>query len=194
MPKISGLIPAQTIADDDELPIRDISAQSTRRMTLAAFRQWLQSLAAWIGSSMIDWSNMPPIRSDIGYMSRGNVVLDFAGIADNNWRYFRNDANTADMSMTINTSGADLYIEVSTVIWSNSNAYKNVRVVLDGSAVGDILPMSYLSSGVAPGALTTKLTGIAAGEHTIKLQWQREGGVSTQVSYRNVIVKAYELL
>lgn len=81
MPKISGLIPVQNIASDDELPIRDVSAQSTRRMTLAAFKAWLQSLTGWITSTMIGAAQVKFSNLDGATMPIVHVYSDTASYA-----------------------------------------------------------------------------------------------------------------
>lgn len=53
MPKISAL-PNQTTPDGaDELPVNDVSATTTKKMTLTVFKEWLQSLTSWITTAMI---------------------------------------------------------------------------------------------------------------------------------------------
>lgn len=53
MPKISAL-PNQTAPDGaDELPTNDVSATTTKKMTLTILKQWFQSIAGWITTAMV---------------------------------------------------------------------------------------------------------------------------------------------
>lgn len=55
MSKISGLPVMTTPADDDELPINDVSGPTTKKMLLSKLKEYLQSLLAWISPGM--WTN-----------------------------------------------------------------------------------------------------------------------------------------
>lgn len=54
MPKISALPPMTTAAADDEAPIVDTSASSTKKWTLTLLKTYLQSLTEWISAGMIE--------------------------------------------------------------------------------------------------------------------------------------------
>lgn len=53
MPKISALPPMTSADADDEAPIVDDSASSTKKFTLTVLKEWLQSLSGWISGAMI---------------------------------------------------------------------------------------------------------------------------------------------
>lgn len=59
MPKISALPPMTNADGDDEAPIVDDSASSTKKFTLTLLKTWLQSLVRWIAYSNIDISTFP---------------------------------------------------------------------------------------------------------------------------------------
>lgn len=52
MPKISALPPMTSADGDDEAPIVDDSASSTKRFTLTVLKEWLQSLTSWVTPAM----------------------------------------------------------------------------------------------------------------------------------------------
>lgn len=53
MPKISALPPMTTAAADDEAPIVDTSATTTKKWTLTLLLTYLQGLTEWISAAMI---------------------------------------------------------------------------------------------------------------------------------------------
>lgn len=60
MPKISAL-PSMTAPDGaDPAPIVDDSVGSTKKITLTAMKEWLQSLAGWISTAMIASAAVTP--------------------------------------------------------------------------------------------------------------------------------------
>ena len=53
MPKYGGLEEITTIADADELAIKDVSVPKTKRISLAALRAYYQTIAGWITTAML---------------------------------------------------------------------------------------------------------------------------------------------
>lgn len=53
MPKISALPPMTAADGDDEAPIVDDSATTTKKFTLTVLKEWLQALTSWITTAMI---------------------------------------------------------------------------------------------------------------------------------------------
>lgn len=53
MPKISALEAMISIDDADQLPINDVSAVTTKRLSLAGLVLWLQSKIGWITTAML---------------------------------------------------------------------------------------------------------------------------------------------
>lgn len=64
MPKIPSLPPISTLADDDEFPIEDTSASTTKRSTLTKLKEYLQGLSGWITYAMIATSTLRSDRRD----------------------------------------------------------------------------------------------------------------------------------
>lgn len=52
MPKIPSLPALTTAADADEIPIEDVSASTTKKMTLTKLKEYLQALTSWVTPSM----------------------------------------------------------------------------------------------------------------------------------------------
>lgn len=65
MPKIPALPPMTTADALDEIPIEDVSASTTKYITLTKLKEWFQSLAAWITPSMIDYTTLVPGNADV---------------------------------------------------------------------------------------------------------------------------------
>lgn len=53
MPKIPALPPMTSVDTADELPIEDVSAGTTKYITLTKLKEWFQSLTAWITYAMV---------------------------------------------------------------------------------------------------------------------------------------------
>lgn len=62
MPKISGLPPIASPDGDDEMPIVDDSATTTKKFTLTQLKTWLQSLVEWITTAMITDEAVTPAK------------------------------------------------------------------------------------------------------------------------------------
>lgn len=60
--KISAL-PNLTTADAaDQLPIQDVSASTTKKMTLTVLKEWFQTLVGWISTAMLADSSVTPVK------------------------------------------------------------------------------------------------------------------------------------
>lgn len=59
MPKISALPPMVTADGDDEAPIVDDSATTTKKFTLTLLKDWLNSVKGWLSATAINWLNAP---------------------------------------------------------------------------------------------------------------------------------------
>lgn len=53
MPKIPALPPMTSVDTADEIPIEDVSAGTTKYITLTKLKEWFQSLTGWITAAMI---------------------------------------------------------------------------------------------------------------------------------------------
>jgi hypothetical protein len=53
MPKIPSLPPMTSPDTADELPIEDVSASTTKYITLTKLKEWFQSLSGWISTAML---------------------------------------------------------------------------------------------------------------------------------------------
>lgn len=66
MPKISALPPMTTPSDDDEVPVVDDSAATTKKFTLTLLKTYLQALVGWISTAMLaDASSTAVKRSQV---------------------------------------------------------------------------------------------------------------------------------
>lgn len=66
MPKIPALPPMTSVDTADELPIEDVSAGTTKYITLTKLKEWFQSLAGWITTAMIADANITPPKISSG--------------------------------------------------------------------------------------------------------------------------------
>lgn len=78
MPKISALPPMVTAADDDEAPIVDKSASSTKKWTLTLLKTYLQSLISWITSAMVaDGFAVQMLRATYNAVQTGTTIVPY---------------------------------------------------------------------------------------------------------------------
>lgn len=86
MPKISAL-PNQTAPDGaDELPMNDVSATTTKKMTLTIFKQWFQAITDFVKSTMIDWSTMTGWQTETATCTYASATT-FTVAGDQRTRY-----------------------------------------------------------------------------------------------------------
>lgn len=131
-----------------------------------------------------------------GLAIRTNINKTHASATAGTWYYIRNDADTANLSVEVQSTGGQLIVEVVVVAWSNANQYKRIRLLSNGSTTGvtpDNFPVSYLSSGVAPGLAVFTLSP-AAGTYTFTVQLQIESGATATLDYRSCSIKVTEVI
>lgn len=58
MPKIPALPPITAPDAADLLPIEDVSANTTKSITLTKLKEWFQALTTFVTSTMVDWATM----------------------------------------------------------------------------------------------------------------------------------------
>lgn len=94
--KISALPPQTTPDGADQLPTNDVSATTTKKMTLTVLKEWFQSLVGWIttamiGDAQVTWSKIdfttvqaaqqawqtPTLQN--GWVNYQNPVTNFPG-------------------------------------------------------------------------------------------------------------------
>lgn len=106
MPKISALPPMTTADGDDEAPIVDDSASSTKKFTLTKLKEWLQSLSAWLTYSNINLTTWIAFRAYNGStqsLTGGAAAVD---LQCNTEVYDQgNNYNTANYTFTAPVTG-----------------------------------------------------------------------------------------
>lgn len=72
MPKIPALPPMTSPADADEVPIEDVSASTTKYLTLVKLKEWFQGLTSWITTAMItdEAVTSEKITSTVAFLAR----------------------------------------------------------------------------------------------------------------------------
>lgn len=87
MPKISALPPYTSPEPDDELPIVDSTAETTKKITLNTVKNWLQSLVGWITTDMLGNSSVTANKQDVSTGARTVVKETTAGSWSNSTSY-----------------------------------------------------------------------------------------------------------
>lgn len=122
MPKISALPPMTAAAADDEAPIVDDSASSTKKFTLTVLKEWLQSLTGWITTAMLANSSVtaaklatPPARY-VALASPIEVVN--TDPANTNW-------NSVDLTASTSASAyaAEIHVHVLSATTAGRSAF-----------------------------------------------------------------------
>lgn len=89
-------------------------------------------------------------------------------------------ATLAEMSVTVTTTGGNLLINFA----GNFNVLRNddarLQVFVDGTALGPEYTLTNANNdiGIFMAAINELKTGLAAGSHTVTLQWRRVGGTA----------------
>jgi len=156
MPKISALPPMTTAADDDEAPIVDTSATTTKKWTLTLLKTYLQALVGWITTAMLGDDQVTPAKSalfnyqtdnsnSIASVSNGDIKIQagWAQAVGNNTQSFSTGVTFPTAFTTV----------LGVVIQLNS-----VKATTAASSIGD-LNAPYNTGGttfaVSAGDITT---------------------------------------
>lgn len=119
MPKISALPPMTTADGDDEAPIVDDSASTTKKFTLTVLKEWLQSLAGWISTAML--ANDSVTATKIDWASTGAD----AGIW---WEELgRTTLSSAGDTISVQNLGARKYLKIIADIPNSGNITVDLR-------------------------------------------------------------------
>lgn len=75
MPKIPALPPMTSVDTADELPIEDVSANTTKYITLTKLKEWFQSLVGWITTAMIGDSQVTAAKLSTSALLLGRSIV-----------------------------------------------------------------------------------------------------------------------
>ena len=143
------------------------------------------------------WSNEPLVASDLNTHLRDNMEAlkdppSAQNIADEASQYTTTSASFVDIDATegkfqhtIETNGGDVMIWAMLSLEHNQTSQIWFEVDVDGSPLGGddgIHTIACHTAGKRAGVWATILvfaTGLAAGEHTFKLQWKTNSGTVT---------------
>lgn len=92
------------------------------------------------------------------------------------------DVDGTDLSLSITTTGGDVYVGFHGNLASGANTY--LDVTMDGTAIGgdDGIVAIQGAGSTAPGrpiGFVRLVTGVSAGAHTFNLRWKVASGTST---------------
>ena len=88
------------------------------------------------------------------------------------------DVDATDLALTINTHGGDVLVGITASTFNESTSIVYFDVDLDGARVGGddgLVERQFTGVGIAPLGFIHRITGLAAGSHTVKLQWKVAG-------------------
>ena len=133
-----------TTADgDDEAPIVDDSASSTKKFTLTLLKDWLNSVKAWLAATAINWANAPV--GNLNYVESGCVW------SGDNYGVNRNASMTSGV---VYIGGKRL--TVSAVVARTFTASKDTYVDFadNGDGTASIIYTEVTNNAASPSSLT----------------------------------------
>jgi hypothetical protein len=134
------------------------------------------------------WSSEPLTSSDLNTHLRDNLEALKDPPGDN---YILNqgsdysttstswvDVDSTNLSFTLTTNGGDLMVHIHLPVTGTGIAFFDLD--LDGSRVGgDDGIARNAAGGISIVSFTRLISGLAAGTHTVKLQWRMASGTGT---------------
>lgn len=139
-------------------------------------------------------SNTSGLMRQLGFGARDNVDKSLGTVTASAWYTVRNSADSADLSVSFTNTQSTFYVEVVIVTWGGADGYRNIQLLIDGSAATSTPaagPANFLLDGVAPGMTVFQVTA-TPGAHAAKVQVQST--TATTTNYRNCSIKIYEVL
>lgn len=153
--KISALPPQTTPDGADELPSNDVSATTTKKITLTVLKEWFQSLVGWITTAMIGDTQVTSSKIDFttfrtnfnGEITRNTTNISAIGTA----QLDRIGAILyGTLAMTANASIGDSTLTLATLDLADMGISSIAAQYLTGYSDGgnSIVMISISSSGV----------------------------------------------
>lgn len=181
MPKISALPPMTSADGDDEAPIVDDSATTTKKFTLTLLKEWLQSLVGWITTAMVGDKQITAAKIDLSTL----------GIADSivNTQQSTSSTSYTDLSttqsVTVNVQSTKALVFIGCMGSNNTNAataWISVAVsgastiaASDNNGAGQL--MNPTTSGLLVGITKSMLiTGLTPGSNTFTMKFRVTAG------------------
>lgn len=181
MRKISALPPMTSADGDDEAPIVDDSATTTKKFTLTLLKEWLQSLVGWITTAMVGDKQITAAKIDLSTL----------GIADSivNTQQSTSSTSYTDLSttqsVTVNVQSTKALVFIGCMGSNNTNAataWISVAVsgastiaASDNNGAGQL--MNPTTSGLLVGITKSMLiTGLTPGSNTFTMKFRVTAG------------------
>lgn len=100
------------------------------------------------------------------------------------------DIDATNMALTITTTGGDIDVSLAAhVSHSAANGVIALDLLLDGASKGpgssSLLFQAYGNGANGNASFCWRITGVAAGEHTVKIQWKTNAGTVTMYASAN---------
>lgn len=182
MPRIPSLPALTTAATDDELPIEDVSASTTKKMTLTKLKEWLQSLTSWITTAMLNNGLITPDKLGLGaatatVATSQTTTSSSPGI----------DLATPGPSVTVTVGANGQVLLLMTSNYSNNTLGEGGNFYYIASGANTIAATAFMNTERQNGASRTQqiagialVTGLSPGSTTFKLAYgANTGGTST---------------
>lgn len=151
-----------------------------------------QAIPSWANGDVIDEDDMGIIKGDLEYLLTPNAELytNFDGSTQYTttstvWA----DVDSTNMRHTIVTNGGDVFVEVGGWgVWSTATYEVCIDIEVDGARLSGQTYGLFLT-GAGELYRTMRISGLAAGSHTLALQFRMAtaGGTARFRNYSSVI-------
>lgn len=196
MPKISAYPPMTSPDGADVVPIVDVSATQTKKITLTALKEWLQSLTSWITTAMIGdlqittaklAGDITPSKLKLGYCSY------MGSVAPTQTTTSTTPQAITGASASITVTGGALLLSL-TVPMGVAAQTANAGLYINGVYYQCIL--TPLNDTTAKTGFTSIAAGVVpAGTYTVTARFasQNSGTVSSIQQYSTVAFSVLEI-
>lgn len=169
MPKINALPAMTTVADDDVFAADDVSTtnKDTKKVTFTKLKEWLQSVASWINSSMVaNGFAVQTVSTKYSAYASGTTVLPY------------------DDTIPQSTEGVEFMTQAITPKSATNKLIVEAKLMLGHSAGTDITAALFQDATANALAADANYQGAAGGGITLVLCHEITAGTTSPITFK----------
>lgn len=159
--KVSGIPPDTGLDDNHYVILNDPVGPTTKTTTLGVLRAWLQSVTAWVKSSMVDYSTFA-----LNMKGSKNTST----VTPINGSNVSGGAQGSQVTFTV-AAACQVYVQVNAGVISSSDFEYRLLIFLDGvNQTGNVAVFPAATGNASSRVFERSVTGIlslSAGAHTL---------------------------